>query len=123
MGATTQHAGPFEPLAVGVQQVRRPVQRDRRLAGARAALDDEHPRASERMIRSCSPWIVATMSPMWPVRLAVKRPAAPLRPTAFPVRLVQVGGIQQVVVDADDLTSPQPQVPAPTSPRGAAGVA
>ena len=41
-----EHAGAGDPLAVGVDQERGPVQRDRRLAGARAALHHEH--AGER---------------------------------------------------------------------------
>ena len=36
-----QHAAAAQPLAVGVEQVRRPVQRDRGLAGARPALHDQ----------------------------------------------------------------------------------
>ena len=38
-----QHAGALEPAPVAVEQVRRPVQRHRGLAGARAALDERHP--------------------------------------------------------------------------------
>src|SRR5205807_1640337 len=41
IGADDQHAGAREQVTVGVEQVRRPVQRDRRLAGARTALYDE----------------------------------------------------------------------------------
>ena len=43
-----------------------------RLAGAQAALHDQDPWEAERMIRSCSAWMVATMSVMRPVRLAVR---------------------------------------------------
>ena len=46
------------------------MQRDGGLAGARAALHDQRPRWSERMIRSCSTWIVSTMSRICPVRFA-----------------------------------------------------
>ena len=41
--ADDEHAAAGQPVAVGVEQVGRPVQRDGRLAGARPALHDQHP--------------------------------------------------------------------------------
>ena len=85
-GPDDQHAGPREPLPMGVEQVRRPVQRDRGLARARAALTTRTPAGSARITRSCSSWIVATMSRIRPVRDAVSAASsAPPPPSVSPV--------------------------------------
>ena len=47
-GADDQQTAAGQPLAVGVEQVGRPVQGDRGLAGARPALDDDGRRGSRR---------------------------------------------------------------------------
>ena len=51
-GPDQQHAGALEPAPVAVEQVRGPVQGDRRLAGARAALDQGHAagRGADRLV-------------------------------------------------------------------------
>ena len=110
---------------MGVQQVRRPVQCDRGLAGAGAALDDEH---------------AARVGPDDPVLLALdggddvahvagalfgeRGQQRSLARQRLPVRLVEVIGVQQVVVDADDLAAAQPQVTPPAQPlrRGRSGL-
>ena len=67
-GPTTSTPSRAEPLAVLVEQERGAVQTDRGLAGARTALHDEALSIGARMTTSCSAWIVATMSRIWPVR-------------------------------------------------------
>ena len=57
---------------MGVEEVRRTVQRHGGLARAGSTLDESTPAQGARMISSCSRWIVATMSPMWPVRASTE---------------------------------------------------
>ena len=60
--ADHQHAAALVAAPVGVEEVRRAVQRDHGLAGARAAADRDDARGSgARIARSCSAWMVATM--------------------------------------------------------------
>ena len=68
VGTDHQHPGPGELLAVGVQEIGGPVQVDRVLPvpgapGCRASRTD-----AARTMRSCSGWMVATMSRIGPVR-------------------------------------------------------
>ena len=60
--ADDQHAAALVAAAVGVEQVRRAVQRDHRLAGARAAArSTTTPLPGARIALSCSAWMVATI--------------------------------------------------------------
>ena len=60
--ADDEHAAGLVAAAVGVEEVRRAVQRDDRLAGARPAGDRRRrPCDGARIARSCSAWMVATI--------------------------------------------------------------
>ena len=76
-----------------------------------------------RMIRSCSAWIVATMSPIRPVRRAVTR-GHQRRLAGQPGAAAGRGGVVEVehlVVDGHDLAAPRAQVPAAAHALGRRG--
>ena len=97
-GPTTSTPAGLSRSRCGVEQVGGAVQRDRGLAGAGAALDDEDAGRAARMTRSCSAWMVATMSRIRPVRCASARPAARPRPAASRCR--RALGVEHLVLDA-----------------------
>ena len=111
----------LEGEAVCVEKVCGPVQRHRRLARSRPSLDHHDTGERERMISSCSRWMVATMSRMAPVRApssaARRAPGPPSSRSAVPVvvRRCAVGAAvrpvggwepwpegEALVLDADD---------------------
>ena len=82
VGPHHEHAP--ELLAMGVEEVRGPVQADRRLSGSRPALDDERRLGPRVMSRYWSVWIVATMSRMRGSRLRSSSSRRKSPPTTEP---------------------------------------
>ena len=76
------------------------------------------------MTRSCSAWMVSTMSRIRPVRPASSAASSAASPASALVpalgRRVQV---EHLVVEADHRAPPGPDVPAPATPSGDAAVA
>ncbi|WP_345403638.1 hypothetical protein [Nonomuraea salmonea] len=125
VGAEDEHAAPLEALAVGVEQVRGPVQGHDGLAGARSALHHQHPvevAADDAVLLGLDGGddvAHASRAPL--VEGGEQRGLAVERGAVVVGERVEV---EQVVVHADDVAAPGLQVAAAGDAHGGAvGVA
>ncbi len=114
-----QHPALGEQLPVGVQQVRGAVQRDRGLAGAGTALDDQHP-----AVRGADDPVLLGLDGAHDV----VHPAGPggvergeqhgVRVRALVAGALRVGQVEDLVVQGGDHAPPAADVPAAAQPHG-----
>ena len=124
VGSDHQHPAAGELLAVGVEQVGGAVQRDDGLAGARTALDHQdpgQPGADDRVLLGLDGGD-DLRHPAGAVGRQ-RREQGRLADQVRPLVAVQRGQVEEVVVDADDRPSGQPEVAPPEDPAGSAAVA
>ena len=114
VGADDQHAARAPAARGGCRGGRRPGAGPPRSSRCRVRLRRPGcPAAAARMIRSCSAWMVATMSVIRPVRARSRAASSAPSPTRSRAARRRAAEVEHLVVEVDDGAAPGQQVAAP----------